>query len=298
MSIQLEYGLRDNRIVCISELSESERGEACKCECPYCHRPLLAKMGEIRQHHFAHKGISCEIAKAQQTALHMLAVEVLNDEKNLLVPGITIDKSHIRSIPNDIISRELPNRIKFKNPMTVHCKSAQLEFNSTSSCSRISVRTDIGRLLLAEVLVPGVKRQQYDGADAFLSIDLRKLYEKTIGKAELRAILTEKLEGKTWIFNPRYEEGIKWAEKEYEKMHQDAKDAYLDYLISAARPVQSPKPVKARVEVSYPKPIKTKAVKIFRCEMCGCERPDTEMSYYISDDPNGGICFECSRKMK
>lgn len=27
---------------------------ACECTCPYCHKPLTAKKGEIREHHFAH----------------------------------------------------------------------------------------------------------------------------------------------------------------------------------------------------------------------------------------------------
>lgn len=284
MSIQLEYGLRDDKIVCISELSESERGEACKCECPYCHRPLLAKMGEIRQHHFAHKGISCEIARAQQMALHMLAVEILNEEKIFCVPGISIDKSRIHSIPNDIISRELPGRIQFKNPITIHCESAHLESNSKPSYSRVSVRTDIGRQLFAVILVPGIKQQQHDGTEAFLSIDLRKSSEITIGKAELKTILTEGLENKTWISNPRYDEGIKWAAIEYAKLYRAEKLKYSDFSAVIDRPA--------------PKYSSSKSVKRFRCEMCGREKTEEEMSFYISNDPDGGICFECSRRMK
>lgn len=61
-------------------------GNACKCTCPKCHKPLDAKNGgSIREHHFAHAhGNVCE--GAVETALHLLAKEILLEEKAILLP--------------------------------------------------------------------------------------------------------------------------------------------------------------------------------------------------------------------
>ncbi len=36
------------------------RGKDCACSCPSCEQPVLARQGEIRQHHFAHIGLRCD----------------------------------------------------------------------------------------------------------------------------------------------------------------------------------------------------------------------------------------------
>lgn len=36
------------------------RGKDCACCCPFCNQPVLARQGEIRQHHFAHVGLRCD----------------------------------------------------------------------------------------------------------------------------------------------------------------------------------------------------------------------------------------------
>lgn len=35
-------------------ISETERGAACGCVCPGCGKPLIARKGEVTEHHFAH----------------------------------------------------------------------------------------------------------------------------------------------------------------------------------------------------------------------------------------------------
>lgn len=70
-NVQLEFGLHDNLVLNVHDLSFDERGKACNCVCPGCGKPLIAKMGSKNQWHFAHDGDACNIAAAQQTALHM-----------------------------------------------------------------------------------------------------------------------------------------------------------------------------------------------------------------------------------
>jgi hypothetical protein len=64
-------------IVLIDDLSENERGLKCNCVCPECQTDLVAKMGEVTTHHFAHhKGN--ETKSCQETALHLLGKYVLS----------------------------------------------------------------------------------------------------------------------------------------------------------------------------------------------------------------------------
>lgn len=63
-----------------------QKGLLCNCTCPHCNKPLIAKnRGKIRTHHFAHlHGFTCE--SAYETTLHLLAKEVLTEEKKLMFP--------------------------------------------------------------------------------------------------------------------------------------------------------------------------------------------------------------------
>ena len=52
-NIKLKYGVRDGKIVSIEEISESEKGLKCECDCPGCGMKLQARIGKgKRQRHF------------------------------------------------------------------------------------------------------------------------------------------------------------------------------------------------------------------------------------------------------
>ena len=64
---------------------EVEQGLACNCVCPGCGRPLVAKKGPVRVHHFAHQGESC--TTGAETALHRMAKQIVADKRRLVEPG-------------------------------------------------------------------------------------------------------------------------------------------------------------------------------------------------------------------
>ena len=65
-ALLIPYGMCDGELVHISEV---ERGEACGCSCPVCDEPLVARKGNVKQHHFAHRpGSEC----SAETVLHKL----------------------------------------------------------------------------------------------------------------------------------------------------------------------------------------------------------------------------------
>jgi hypothetical protein len=81
------YGLRNGIIVTPDIV---ERGLACGCICPACSGLLIANHPkENKQEYFSHQsGRECEAA--YQTVLHLLAKEVLAEEKQILLPPLSV----------------------------------------------------------------------------------------------------------------------------------------------------------------------------------------------------------------
>lgn len=85
----LVYGLRDN---ILTHISKVERGFKCNCICSFCKEELNAKQGGKNKHHFAHKsGADCP--NAYESALHLLAKEVLLKSKRIYLPYFPIEET-------------------------------------------------------------------------------------------------------------------------------------------------------------------------------------------------------------
>jgi hypothetical protein len=85
-SMKNPYGLLDGKLVVVDEVA---RGLDCRCFCPACGHPLEARKGGEKAHHFAHyEGADC--GAGYQTALHLLAKEVIADERRLLLPELKV----------------------------------------------------------------------------------------------------------------------------------------------------------------------------------------------------------------
>jgi len=85
----LGYGNKEGELVHISEV---ETGLACGCECPNCGERLIAKKGEVNEHHFAHDHNS-DCMGATESALHLLAKEVISQSRELFIPELEIEAS-------------------------------------------------------------------------------------------------------------------------------------------------------------------------------------------------------------
>src|SRR5699024_4826446 len=81
------FGLRNGKIVMIADLKESERGERCGCVCPYCKAHFVARLGEVRQPHFAHNGKPCDEVVAVMTAAYTLLREAIEESGSFTYPA-------------------------------------------------------------------------------------------------------------------------------------------------------------------------------------------------------------------
>ena len=81
----MTYALKDNVLTCISDVKS---GLKCGCICPQCHSVLIAHKGKKNIHHFNHYN-SKECEKGYQTSLHLLAKEIISNEKRIVIPPVS-----------------------------------------------------------------------------------------------------------------------------------------------------------------------------------------------------------------
>jgi competence protein CoiA len=79
-----QFGFNEfNQLVHVKEV---ERGLACQCRCVVCDEPLIARQGEVRNHHFAHASNREPCESSHESLLHRYAKQAIIDAMGLVVP--------------------------------------------------------------------------------------------------------------------------------------------------------------------------------------------------------------------
>ena len=95
--IELSYGMLNGELIHISDVKS---GLVENCLCPKCGSFLVAKKGDIRKHHFAHYNFE-NCLGAQETAIHLLAKDILIQEKCVsLVPSPIVGAQNLINFYN------------------------------------------------------------------------------------------------------------------------------------------------------------------------------------------------------
>jgi hypothetical protein len=89
----LTLGLNSGVVVHVSEVAS---GIACHCFCPSCDEPLVAKKGQLMQHHFAHQS-GTECPGAQESAIHLAAKQAIARRRELELPAAYVSFQTSRS---------------------------------------------------------------------------------------------------------------------------------------------------------------------------------------------------------
>jgi hypothetical protein len=200
LGVQLYKALKSGAIVHVSDV---ESGLHCGCICPNCGAALVAKKGPKRRKHFAHhNAVECDLATAAETALHLLAKQILNEDRRLWLPPVQVIVAN-----RDISGRE-------------HSKSVKLD-SKTIDLGDVEMEAPVGpfwidvmghphgRQLAIEIRVThSVHKEKIDylcdHGVSTLEIDLSCI-DRDIAETELRRLLTQESELVKWLFNARAE---------------------------------------------------------------------------------------------
>ncbi len=132
MEIKLPYGLKDGEIVTINDVAS---GLACGCVCPACKKALVARKGKIKVHHFAHYQAD-DCGGGLETALHLMAKEVIAQSETFTTPEVYI----------------LKNRYRIKDATEIQIERVTLESRMGELIPDIVIETN-GKKLLIEIVV-------------------------------------------------------------------------------------------------------------------------------------------------
>ncbi|WP_309827237.1 competence protein CoiA family protein [Paracidovorax wautersii] len=179
-----------NRFVHVSEV---ERGLACECRCAVCGEPVIARQGELREHHFAHSSNAEPCATNYESDLHRFAKRVIIEARGLVVPvtpaasqalgfGGRLDPSILLActdIEEEVVVGELrPDLLAATAAgMTVAIEVAYSSFCSADKC-----------LAYEQLKLPA------------LEIDLRAFTPTAFDVAKVKHAILEDVAGKAWLW--------------------------------------------------------------------------------------------------
>ena len=181
------YGLRSGELVSVEQVS---RGLACNCTCPGCGHRLEANKGDIRRPYFSHyRGSEC--GAGYETALHILAKEVLSERKQLLLPRLTVqvERALFRAgtVRNKIVVIDGWERFTFESvavEQVLGCiiPDIILELQGRKLLVEIKVTHGIDQEKFEKIKALGVSTIEYDFSGA----------NRALTKQDLKAALIDK----------------------------------------------------------------------------------------------------------
>lgn len=208
----IPYGLKGDRIVYVKDV---ENGYACGCICPKCGQPLNARNGgESNTPHFAHQsGKNCE--GAYEETKHRLAIQIIHDEKCVMLPSY-----------KEVVDQE---RVHFKD----------LIQEARTLCDGIipdivGIRDDNTRICIEIRYTHAVDEDKLSKIKSHklncLEIDIRN---HQLDEKELREFLIESTQDRVWLNHPEYENRYLEIEarkkEEQEKVEKREREEFEEY---------------------------------------------------------------------
>lgn len=202
----LVYAIAPNGAM--AHIDSVPNGMGCGCICPHCKDKLLAKNGgSVNAHHFAHRdGADC--VGAIESALHLLAKEVLSETLRLMLPnGDTMSFDRV-------VKEEYNSELSLRPDCVGYYgdKLLWIEFKRTHA-------------------VDARKEEKIVSAHVdCIEIDLNECEQD---KEKVRTFVTQSIEKRKWIYSAKYGKGI--SNRRNRSKDRDERDPYDDWEESITR---------------------------------------------------------------
>ena len=217
----LTYGKnQDGRLVHVDDVP---RGMACNCTCPECGAKLESRQGKKNQHHFAHdNGADC--GKARMTALHMLAQQIIQEEKKIRTPWF---KGYCDEINK---SKEI-----YFESVSLEQRFKTTEINRRPDCVGIIKKGDNQYELWIEIKVKHAideeKKKDIERLGAIcMEIDLSRLLTERYTEESVRKALFNVSDNKEWINYPQLFRKNEIAKQKQEQQEKEEEQRKLNEL--------------------------------------------------------------------
>lgn len=185
------FGLDEsNRLVHVGEV---ERGLACLCRCVACDEPLIARQGEVREHHFAHASNTEACASDHESLLHRFAKQCIVEAGGLVVPM------------NPAVAAVLGSQYTGSLEILLSCQRIDEEVSIGNIRPDLLVATVDGVGVAVEIAYSSFcdvfKREEFKSlALPVVEIDLRAFAPDNFDPKLVRSAVVESVSAKTWLW--------------------------------------------------------------------------------------------------
>ncbi len=194
------YGILDGKLVFVADVP---RGLACRCVCARCSRPLVAKKGAKRRHHFAHYEVT-NCLGSSETVLHLLSKELIAELKVFAVPPYDYSKQRRTKEGKSIQLKERIAKGGYVSIDSVRIESIEAGFvpdiiicsGSKSLIVEIAVTHKVSRAKLRKI-----RRRDLPAIEIRLDP-----WDSLLPRELLKKKLRDDLASKLWIFHPAQRE--------------------------------------------------------------------------------------------
>jgi len=230
-SFKIPFGLIDGRIV---EVKDVPSGLRCGCLCPGCKKALIARKGDVNAHHFAHAHAKdsdlCDYGS--ETAIHLMAKQILCEEMRIAAPECVVEKQGI----DDRGQTHSASR-------TAH-EEGPLVFDEIKSEQSIGmfipdiVASMCGEHFIIEIAVTHfcekdkISALRAKGRNV-LEVDLRSLTKKLPSKDELRSYLIDEKTNREWLSLKSYGDTKERVERELKEKIATANSRHQARTVTA-----------------------------------------------------------------
>lgn len=325
--VKLVFALKDNKIAHISEIDSSERGLDCNCICPNCKGELQAKIGYGKKApHFAHNGSECDLDIAGQTALHILAKEILEAKKEIVLPAykINIKEEDLELATKGYHQFEIEKvekELLFFNERRIKFKNIYLEKRVDSIIPDIIIEIN-GKQLIVEIAVTHFvdeeKAKEIEKMNiSAIEIDLSHLKNEELQRENIEDIIINMTTNKKWIYNiysskaheklwkrnekiidEIHKERIKLeiARKAAEKQKEELEKKEFDEKQKSKLAVESALNVKNYAKEIEKRRNDNEAAKYIK-DLNFYQKGNAEIPFFVDLPIMGEIVFDCDRRI-
>lgn len=231
------FAVRNGRIILIEDLSANERGLKCQCRCPACDGEFIARMGDIKVHHFAHSKDACDEVIAYTSGLYKLIKQILEGGSPFYVPSLVV----LYDIPCDIVldesniehyvrivreSKADENKIIVSSGRSIIFESTELSFDSKGHIQALEL-TYMNSKMAVKVMPPDTVCKtasvsaHKDMATLVLDfVDDADMIQNSNSKIFQEYMLSKRL-NRFWIYNPKVKRAYPQIIKLGEKAHNE-----------------------------------------------------------------------------
>ena len=264
------------------------QGLRCRCVCPNCKKPLVARKGHIRVHHFAHAPSVTPCKGGAETALHRMAKQILAEADAIVLPAMTIWE------PGEVApaqSQRCRANVCPREAMPI--QSRRIESTEDLHRPDVVISNGVKEVWIEVRVAHRVSEAKQDAlrekGTACLEIDIRNFGSALLDEDELRYMLIEDEHCKVWLAHPneaevREKAKAEWDRKELKRQAQERERAERTRRETEARErthIAQPRRPKPAVvhpvgrpsrrlkKIDTPIPASTPTKRWLRCPECG-----------------------------